>query len=321
MSDKRGVIPIYLLHYNNEVYPLARYGLDLDKKNRGNRKRTRNLIIAFVCFIIALGSFSMIWFWRSLNYDFNNVFVQDDETTTAVVTTTEADSVVYSGTHTFLVAVTSDDGKQSLFMNVITVDLGEKTIRVVPIDGTIKDKTTGKTRDNLLVTNGVKSVVEALDSYYGISIDRYAVLTETGYKSFFRTMGDITLKISQDVEYDTPDMFLELTRGENTLSPDKTHKYMKYLCETNKGYERAKANADIVVAAFNAFYTPERFNSADNTFSVIIDYCTTDISIVDFTEAKDELEYLLPKNSKEKLKVFVSDNITGEMAEDALDEK
>jgi anionic cell wall polymer biosynthesis LytR-Cps2A-Psr (LCP) family protein len=293
------------------VHQVAKYGLALDKKKRGNRKRTRNLIIAFICFIIALGSFSMIWFWRSLNYDFNNVFVQGDETTTAVVTTTEADSVHYDGTYTFLVAVTSDDGKASMFMNVITVNLGDKTIRVVPIDGGLKDKITNRTYDNLLVTNGVKSVVEALNTQYGISINKYVVLTETGYKSFFRTMGDITLRISQDVEYDTPDMFLELTRGENTLSPDKIYKYMKYLCETNKGYDRAKANADIIVAAFNAYYTPQRFNSADNTFSIIIDYCTTDISIVDFTGAKDELEYLLPQNSKEKLKVFVSDNITG----------
>ncbi len=300
---------------------MAKYGLALDKKKRGNRKRTRNLIIAFICFIIALGSFSMIWFWRSLNYDFNNVFVQGDETTTAVVTTTEADSVHYDGTYTFLVAVTSDDGKASMFMNVITVNLGDKTIRVVPIDGGLKDKITNRTYDNLLVTNGVKSVVEALNTQYGISINKYVVLTETGYKSFFRTMGDITLRISQDVEYDTPDMFLELTRGENTLSPDKIYKYMKYLCETNKGYDRAKANADIIVAAFNAYYTPQRFNSADNTFSIIIDYCTTDISIVDFTGAKDELEYLLPQNSKEKLKVFVSDNITGEMTEDMLNEK
>ncbi len=300
---------------------MAKYGLDLDKNKRGNSKRTRKLIIAFVCFIIALGSFSMIWFWRSLNYDFNNVFVKENESTTATVITTQADSVTYSGKYTFLVAVTTDDGKESLFMNVITVNLGDKTIRVVPIDGGLKDNATGKTCDALLVTNGIKSVVDVLNKHYGISVDRYVLLTEGGYKSFFRAMGDITIKLSQDVEYDTADMFLELNRGENTLTPDKTYKYMKYLCETNKGYERAKANADIVVAAFNSFYTADRFNSADNTFSIIIDYCKTDISIVDFTNAKDELEYLLPKTSKEKLKVFVSDNITGELTEDGLNEE
>ena len=50
------------------------------------------------------------------------------------------------------------------------------------------------------------------------------------------------------------------------------------------------------------------------------DYCDTDITIVDFMNAKDELEYLLPKNSKEKLKVFVSDNIKNETLEESSDE-
>ena len=128
-------------------------------------------------------------------------------------------------------------------------------------------------------------------------------------------MGDITVKLSTEVTYDTDDMFLELNRGDNVLTPDKTYKYMKYICESSKGYEKSKGNAEIVVAAFNAFYTAERFNSADNTFSIIIDYCDTDISIVDFMSAKDELEYLLPKSSKEKMKVFVSDNIKTEPTE------
>lgn len=70
------------------------------------------------------------------------------------------------------------------------------------------------------------------------------------------------------------------------------------------------------MAAFNAYYTADRFNSADNTFSIIIDYCSTDISIVDFTNAKDEMKYLIPKTSKEKLKVFVSDNIRSELTTD-----
>lgn len=312
---------VFFITLNLRVNFVSRYGLDFDKKKRGNSKRTRGLIIAFICFVLALGTFSLVWFWRSLNYDFNNIFVQADESTTVAVTTTEPEAVSYSGIYTFLLAVTSDNGKEPMFMNVITVNLGEKTIRVVPIDGTQKSVDTKKSYDNMLVTSGVKSVVAALNSRYGITINRYVLMTESNYKSFFRTMGDITLKLSQDVEYDTDDMFLELTRGENTLTPDKTYKYMKYLCETNKGYERSKANADIVVAAFNSFYTAEKLNSADNTFSVIIDYCTTDISIVDFTESKGALEYLVPKNSKEKLKVFVSDNIKGEtVAEDADEE-
>ena len=299
---------------------MAKYGLDLGQKNKDPKKRNIVLICLFLCFVVVLGSVSTLLLWRSLNYDFNNIFVQGDVSTTAEPETTEVDSVVYEGDYYFLVAVTSDDGKESRFFNIISVDLKEKTIRVVPVDGALADSVTGLSCHKLLVTNGVKSVVSFFNKYYGIEINRYVVFTESGYKSFFRTMGDITIKVSENVAYDTADMFLELNKGENVLTPDKTYKYMKYLCETKKGYEKSKANADIAVAAFNAFYNADKFNSADNTFPIIIDYCNTDITIVDFMNAKDELEYLLPKNSKEKLKVFVSDNIKNETLEESSDE-
>ena len=300
---------------------MARYGLDLQQKNKKNIRRNRGFIVAFLCFAILLGTVSTLLMWRSYNYDFNNMFVKTDESTTSAPTTTSPEAVTYSGNYEFLVAVTTDDKSQALFFNIITVDMAEKVIRVVPVDSNISDTVTGLSCDKMLVSNGARATVDFLNRYFGISIERYAVLTETGYKSFFRAMGDITIKLSRDVEYDTDDMFLELTRGENILTPDKTHKYMKYLCETSQGYERSKANAEIVVAAFSSFYTAERFNSADNTFSVIIDYCDSDISIVDFTNAKDELEYLLPQSSKEKIKVFVSDNLKSESEESTVEEK
>ncbi len=292
---------------------MARYGLDLQQKNRGKRRKTRLLVIAFLCFSLILGSVSMLILWRSLHYDFNNIFVvKSDENTTSAPSTTKSDEVQYSGKYTFLVAVTTDDAKQTLFFNAISVDLSEKVIRVVPVNGELKDKETGLTLYKTLSENGITPVVELLNNYYGVKISRYAVLTETQYKSFFRTMGDLTLKINEDVKYDTADMFLELYRGENTLTPDKTHKYMKYICESKTGYDRAQANAEVVAAAFSNYCTLERFANCDNIFSVIINYCETNISIVDFTEAKDELEYLIPKTANEKLKVFVSDNIKSE---------
>ncbi len=290
---------------------MARYGLDLQQKNSGNRKRLKIIVVAFLCFSLLLGSVSMLLLWRSLNYDFNNIFVKSDESTTAPPETTLPEQISYSGKHTYLIAVVSDDGKETLFINAVNVDLSQKVIRVVPVDGEIENSD-GVTCSKLLVDSGIKSVVDFLEKHYVTDICRYALLTETQFKSFFRTMGDLIIKINDDVEYDTADMFLELSRGENTLNPDKTYKYMKYLCETEKGYERAKANADIVVAAFKNYCTLERFASCDSIFSVVINYCETDISIVDFTNAKEELEYLMPKTSKETLKVFVSDNIKGE---------
>lgn len=285
---------------------MAKYGFDLQRKNK--KRRTTALICLFICFVILLGSVSTFLLWRSLNYDFNNIFNKNDaESTTAFITTEKTDSIVYEGKALFLVAVTSDDGKEIRFINLVDVNLGEKNIRVVPFDHSEKSKSQKLSYEKVFVNNGIKELISCVEADMNIDVDRYVLFTDTGYKSVFRALGDVTVSVDKDVEYDTPDMFLELKRGENTLAPEKVFKYMKYICETEKGYECSRLNAEIIVSAFSAFYNVEKFNYADTLFSKLINYCDSDISIVDYTENKDKIEYLVPKTSKEKLKVYVSE--------------
>ncbi len=285
---------------------MANYGFDLQRKNKAKKKKTAVFVCAFLCFSILLGSVSTIMLWRSLDYDFNNIFNRADERTTAEQTTVPVSQTVYTGNYRFLAAVISDDKTQTRFINIIDVDLSEKTIKIIPVDSEIKNAKLNKTCAEILQIKGIKELVLFLEEYFNSPINRYAVFTDTGYKSVFRILGDITLSVNEDIEYDTPDMFLEMVRGENLLTPEKTFKYMKYLSETKKGYECSELNAQVVVAAFNAFYTAESFVSADSLFSKLVNQCDTDISIVDYTNAKDELESLVPGTSKDKLKVFVS---------------
>ena len=285
---------------------MAKYGFDLQRKNK--KRKTTALICLFIVFVILLGSVSTFLLWRSLNYDFNNIFVKsDEESTTAVPTTEKTDSVVLQGDAVFLVAVTSDDGKEARFINLIDVNLAEKTVRVIPFDHTEKSNQVKSTYERILLENGVKDLVVAIESDRRVDVDRYLLFTDSGYKSVFRALGDITVRVNKDIEYDTTDMFLELKRGDNTIAPEKVFKYMKYICETEKGYECSRLNAEIIVSSFEAFYNIEKFNSADSLFSKLINYCKSDVSIVDYTENKDKIEYLIPKTSKEKLKVYVSE--------------
>ncbi|MEE1503161.1 MAG: LCP family protein [Acutalibacteraceae bacterium] len=285
---------------------MAKYGFDLQRKNK--KRKTTALICLFIAFVILLGSVSTFLLWRSLNYDFNNIFVKnDEESTTSAPTTEKTDTLILHGDALFLVAVTSDDGKETRFINLIDVNLEEKTVRVIPFDHTKKSSNYKTTYEKILFENGVKELVVAVEGDRMVDIDRYVLFTDSGYKSVFRALGDVTVRVNRDIEYDTPDMFLELKRGENTIAPEKVFKYMKYICETEKGYECSRLNAEIIVSSFEAFYNIEKFSSADTLFSRLINYCKSDISIVDYTENKDEIEYLIPKTSKEKLKVYVSE--------------
>lgn len=285
---------------------MAKYGFDLQRKNK--KRKTTALICLFIVFVILLSSVSTFLLWRSLNYDFNNIFVKNnEESTTSIPTTEKTDSIALQGDALFLVAVTSDDGKEARFINLIDVNLEEKTVRVIPFDHTENSKKHKSTYEKILLVSGGKELVSAVESDRQVDVDRYLIFTDTGYKSVFRALGDITVRVNKDIEFDTPDMFLELKRGDNTIAPEKIFKYMKYICETEEGYECSRLNAEIIVSSFEAFYNIEKFNSADVLFSKLINYCKSDISIVDYTENKDKIEYLIPKTSKEKMKVYVSE--------------
>lgn len=303
---------------------MARYGLDLGRKNKFDAKRKRGFVILFLCFCLALGTASTLLLWRSLNYDFNNIFGGTGETEAAIETTEYTEAPTFEGNAVFLVAVTSDDSKAVRFINLISVDLGEKTIRVVPVNADKLISTGQMTLSQALIKMTKADFLVEAEKACLTTIDRYVVLTETSYKSVFNVFGNVDVFLEEEIAYDTEDMFLELKRGKNTLTPEKAYKYMKYVSSTYSGMTASEKNADVIVAAFSAFYTLENHKNADKIFSKIINYCETDITIVDYLNIKDKAGSIIPTSSKELLRVYVAATVTGGnlyMEEDTTSEK
>lgn len=290
---------------------MARYGLDLERKNKFDSKRKRTLIILFVCFCLLLGTASTLILWRSLNYDFNNIFGEEVEESTLPQNEGITEAPVYEGRAVFFLCVTSDDKTAVRFINLISVDLFEKTIRVVPVDAN-KLLLDGKTTlSNAVIKQSREYLITEAEKVLFTEIDRYVILTETSYKSIFNVFGDVDVFLEEEVAYDTVDMFLELKRGKNTLTPEKAFKYMKYVSTTYSGIKASEKNADIIVAAFSEFYTHENDANSEAIFTKIINYCETDISIVDFINVQDKAGSIIPVSNKEKLRVYVAATVTG----------
>lgn len=288
---------------------MSNYGLDLGQKNsKGSHKKAR-LVIAFLCFAVVLGSASFFLLWRSLNYDFNNIFGASEQNTASPVESAPVSNAEFSGTYIFGAGVTDDEKKKLLFSQLISVNLSDKTVRVVavPTDSEIKDQS-AKTLSEAAISGGT-NFKNALCEISGEDVCRYVLLTESDYKAVFRALGDITVSLSEAVNYDTDNMFLELSKGENVLTPEKTYKYMVYLCNMKKGEAGDAGCAEITVAAFKAFFNAENVRSADSLFEELINCCKTDITIVDFTNARSYIEYLAPQSSKQAIKAFVSKSV------------
>ena len=290
---------------------MARYGLDLERKNKFDSKRKRTLIILFLCFCLVLGTASTLLLWRSLNYDFNNIFGDASEESTRPVQNELTEAPTYEGRAVFLLAVTSDDKDAVRFINLISVDLLEKTIRVVPVDANKMTTDGYHTLSTALIKQSREFFLTEAEKVLFTEIDRYVIITETAYKSIFNVFGNVNVFLDEEIAYDTEDMFLELKRGKNTLTPEKAYKYMKYVSTNYSGLTASEKNADVIVAAFSEFYTFENNENSEALFTKIINYCETDISIVDFINVKDKTGSIIPTSTKEKLRVYVAATVTG----------
>lgn len=285
---------------------MSRYGFNLNR-NRKSSKKKQILIIAFLCFTLLLGACSTLLLWRSLDYDFNNFF-KNSETTTVTQTETETVSQrTFTGEYALAAVVVSDDKSAVYCAQLICVDLASKTVRVVPVD--VLSDFSGQSFAAFAKNASGDEIKQVLSSRYNIEVNRYLILTETKYKSVFRTLGDITLNIPDDVVYDADNMFLELPRGENVLSAEKVHKYMRYISENFDGEKAAHRHAEICSAAFESFFTAANFSDADNLFAKLVNCFSSDITIVDYTNSKEQIGSLVPQNPKEHLKVYVSETV------------
>ena len=290
---------------------MARYGLDLERKNKWNSKRKRVFIVLFLCFSLLLGTMSTLILWRSYNYDFNNIFGEQATQTTTPQMAEITEAPTYEGRAVFFLAVTSDDKTAVRFINLISVDLADKTIRVVPVDANKMLSDGQLSLNDAVIKQSREYLITEAEKVLLTTIDRYVILTETSYKSIFNVFGNVDVFLEEEIAYDTEDMFLELKRGKNTLTPEKAYKYMKYVSTTYSGLKASEKNADVIVAAFSAFYTLENNEKSEDYFTKIINYCETDISIVDFINVKEKAGSIIPTSNKEKLRVYVAATVTG----------
>lgn len=285
---------------------MAHYGFNLDR-TRKKSKRKVVLIISFACFAVLLGAFSTFLLWRSLDYDFNN-FIKNEQVSTTVPETVPPETApAYSGEYAFCTAVVSDDKTEVFSVELICIDLEKRTVRIVPID-TQSRSGTGTVAD-LIVTGSGSEIKTVLGAMYDININRYVILTQSRFKSVFRVLGELTINISDDISFDNDEMFLELPEGENRLDHEKVGKYLRYINYACEPEEAARKNAEITVAAFNSYYNADNYRNADALFEKLINYCESDITIVDFTNSLPAAGSLVPASSKEHLKVYISDKV------------
>ncbi len=255
--------------------------LDFSNEQKRNSKRMKNFIIAFVAFVIVLGSVSLIMFMKALDFDLHNL-ISSAETTTEEVSETTTEPIFAEGGSKVLFlcenseksisfAFIIDTRFEDMRMKVYTVPLG-LTVNLGNVSGNINGHYT---------QYGVTGVQKAVEEATGVKIDRYIKADESRLRSFLSKLEDVTVTVPDAVNSNG----LVLNSGEQSLSAELFVKYLKYCDDLQKSYAFSQF--------LNVLFTEKHLNSIEKLFSYVANNSQTDITIVDY------------KNESEKIDIFI----------------
>ena len=276
-----------------------------DKRRKG--KNTALFVIAFVCFSIVLSAVSLLMLWRSYDYDFGNI-VKTPQTSQTDTTAPVTQPVQLTGSASILLVHTSEDSKQLRAVNAVMVELSSGTIKIVPF--TADTKTAGgETLEESFLASGMKGLTAAVSSIDGCVCDKYVNITDSALINIIKYLGDLQYTLSSPVSYVTEELAIELPAGEQLLSPETVLKLVKYNNAVYSSEEASQRNAVLLAAAVNKYYTADIAGKSTELYTQLINYVQSDISVVDFQNARARLEAFAQSDTRNI--AFVADGNNG----------
>lgn len=249
--------------------------LHFTSEKQEKTKRFRAFIVAFIAFVLVLGSISTLIFMKSVNFDLQNLLKSPDDTrTTEEPTTTEIQSVAIRDAAVLLVCC--DTNNRLSLLSLVRADSAQNRIAVCALDTETVPTTAQNTFQTVYEKNGMAGLKNAVSSAYGIQIDRYVKLSETNLKKAISAIGDISVEIPAPISYRGADFSLYLDSGVQMLTGDLFVKFVSYTDLDGQN----RATAALVQATLQSLSG----TACEKQFNTLFNLSDSDFSVVDLTD-------------------------------------
>lgn len=249
--------------------------LHFTSEKQEKAKRFRAFIVAFIAFVLVLGSISTLIFMKSVNFDLQNLLKSPDDTrTTEESTTTEIQPVAIRDAAVLLVCCDTNN-RLSLF-SLVRADSAQNRIAVCALDTETVPATAQNTFQTVYEKNGMAGLKNAVSSAYGIQIDRYVKLSEANLKKAISAIGDISVEIPAPISYRGANFSLYLDSGVQMLTGDLFVKFVSYTDLDGQN----RATAALVQATLQSLSG----TACEKQFNTLFNLSDSDFSVVDLTD-------------------------------------
>lgn len=184
------------------------------------------------------------------------------------------------------------EGSELRFAWLVNVEMPERRAVICTLDVNTK---LGEGYDEsirqVFASDGIKSLVEAMEVEFEKKIDGYIGSDDESFKSMINSFGGVEITVPEQISYRSGDFALTLVKGKQNMKGDTLFKYMRYLCTL--GEDGMDLQADAMSEMLAYVFRTSNVNKCDDIFSRISNTLETDLTIVDYSSAKSGIEQLV----------------------------
>ncbi len=260
--------------------------------------RWKFIVLGFLAFILVFGSGTLVYLSSkvdSFSMDkIMSVFEKDQNDDGSFVGEGETSNILFLSVST---AQTVESGKREIYFLVLAqANSASNQVKFCPLP--VRDSYI-----NAFETGAENEVVRAIQSEYGITIDRYVSSNENTFALAINYMDGLEYTVPERVEYRTEDLTLILTPGKQTIKGESLLKYLKYYKE--KGLS---GQGDIFCAMVNDYITQENMEDPMKIFKGVLSEISGN-SNVSFVDTADNLETLRLIAQNEEVKAVTVSSV------------
>lgn len=267
----------------------------------------RRFILTFVAFVVVFGTVSLVVILKHNNLSIREMFV--DETTEETQETLSEDTPtalpIISGEKQIMLYCADSTGKELYFLNVVDVNLTDKSVRVIPLNPDGKTSK-GTTYNEVLQKEGGRALADALEKDNKFKIDKYIGSNENTFALAINYLDGIEYNIQNRVEYRNDDYTLILTKGKQTIKGETLLKYFRY-CKKDEP-NGMRIQGDIISTMVKQYLVDDNFDRSKRVITNVMSKLNseTDITFVESMQAVPTMKALVG-DSKFQTKVILDD--------------
>ncbi len=254
-------------------------------------EETKKFFIVFFACVLTVLTISSLAILKKYDFDVNRAL--SGEAKTEPTSEAEASGIPeIDGDKTYLFWCADESRKNMFFAWLVRIEMPERkaTVCTLPPETLVNYNGTVSSIENLLSKTGNEEFVNAVEATFGSQIDGYISSDEGAFRTMINYLGGIEITVPEQVEYRNEGLTLILVKGSQTLKGDSLFKYLCYL--DTLGARGNASQALVMSDILNGVFKSSRAGKTDSIFAKISNVLSTNISIVEFSQAEEAIKIL-----------------------------